>query len=338
MKGSAAQDGPERIQEDVRRKTFAPVYYIYGEDDFLIDEMTDALVKGAIGEGDRGFNFDVVDGSDADPRAVVTLASTFPMMSERRVVVVRNADKLSDPKAISSYLINPSGTTVLILTACDPDKRKTIHRLLGSSAAGVEIPRLYSSQIPAWVRKRGARQGLTIEEGACALLADFVGTDLREVQNEIEKLSVFAGGRRTITVEDVQAVSGMTREINLFELHHAMGVRDAGKAMEILDRLLEGGQPAIRIAVSLGFFYITARKLCDIRKRGGSDAELRQRPTALKDYQAAVAKYSEKELEDALIAIAEADEQLKSSPLSQKQVLQFMAGTILTGRGNSFQA
>jgi len=336
MKSTSGQNGLERIKEDVGKKTFAPVYYIHGEDDFLVEEAVDSLVDAAIRQADRGFNYDVIDGNDADPRAILTLASTFPMMSERRVVVVRNADKLNDPKALSSYLNNPSASTLLIFSATDPDRRKSIHKALDAGATTVELARLYTSQIPAWIQKRAAMQGLGIDEGAAALLAEFAGTDLREILNELEKLSVFAGERKRLTIEDVQAVSGMTREINLFELHHAMGLREPGKAMEVLDRLLEGGQPAIRIAVSLGYFYITARKLFDIRKRGGQDAELRLRPPALRDYQSAVEKYTERELDDALVAIADADEQLKSSPLPHKQVLQFMAATILAGSGNSF--
>lgn len=336
MKSTSGQIGLERIREDVRKKAFAPVYYIHGEDDFLIEEAVDSLVDAAIREADRGFNYDVIDGNDADPRAVLTLASTFPMMSERRVIVVRNADKLNDPKPLSSYLNNPSASTLLIFSATKPDKRKSIHKALDAGTRTVELPRLYQNQIPAWIQKRAAMQDLAIDEAAAGLLGELAGTDLREIQNELEKLSVFAGTRKRLTREDVQAVSGMTREINLYELHRAMGSRQHGKALEILDRLLEGGQAAIRIAVSLGYFYITTRKLYDVRKRGGQDAELRLSPMSLRDYQVAVEKYTERELDNALVAIADADEQLKSSPLPPKQILQFMAATILAGSGNSF--
>jgi DNA polymerase-3 subunit delta len=336
MKGSSTRDGSEWIQDEIRKKAFAPVYYIHGEDDFLVDEAVELLADAAIREADRGFNFDVVDGAEADPRAVVTLASTFPMMSERRVVVVKNADKINEARVVSGYLENPSASTVLIFAATDPDKRRSMHKALAAGARAIELPRLFANQIPAWIQKHAARRGLTIDDAASSLLAEFVGTDLREAWSELEKISVYAGSRKNLTVEDVQAVSGMTREINLYELHHAMAVRDEGKAMELLERLVDGGQPPIRIAVSIGFFYITARKLSDIRRRGGSDAELRLRPSMLKDYQAIIARYSEVDLDNALLAIADADEQLKSSPFPPKQILQTMAATILSGSGNSF--
>ncbi len=336
--GTRSTNGPERIQDDIRKTNFAPVYYVHGEDDFLIEESVEQLIGAAMAGAERGFNVDVLDGGETDPRAIVTLASTFPMMADRRVVVVNSADKIVDPKPLALYLKNPSLTTVLVLTATKPDKRRSSHKLLETEACSIEFPRLYRNHIPSWIETRARKQGFSIDSDGSAMLAEFVGTDLREVQNELEKLYSYAGGRKTLTTGDIQAVSGMTRELSLYELHHAMGARNAKKTMEILDRLLDSGQAAIKIAVSVGFFFISARKLWDIRKHGGSDGDLRLPPSALRDVQAAVAKYSEDQIEDALVSISFADEQLKSTSFPHKQVLQFMAASILDGSGNSFAA
>jgi len=326
--------GAEVLREHGRTGSFAPVYYLFGEEEFLLQEELAQLVESALGDAERGFNYDVVDGAEADPKMIATLASTFPMMAERRVVVVRQADKIRDAEILDPYLDNPSTTSVVLFTARKPDKRRSSHLRLKKKAFVVEFTQLSQGDIPRWIIGRAKSMGRSIDNEGAALLADYTGTDLREIHNELEKLFAFAGERATLNIDDVQAVSGMSREINLYELHRTLGTKDSRRSMEIIARLMESGQPPIRIAVSLGYFFINLRKMADARRNPGG-TELRFPPFVMKQYRSALAHYSDPEIENALIRIAIADEHLKSSSLPPAQIMHFLIASILSGEGNS---
>lgn len=324
----------EVLREHGETGSFAPVYYFFGEEEFLLQEAVARLVESALGGAERGFNYDVIDGAEADPKEIVTLASTFPMVAERRVLLVRRADKIRDPELLDPYLDNPSLTTVVLFIAQSPDKRRSSHLRLKKKAVVAEFERLSLGDIPRWIISRAKNMGRSVDSEGAALLADYSGTDLREIQNELEKLFVFAGDRTELTVDDVQSVSGMSREVNLYELHRTLGTKDTQRSMEIVGRLLEGGQHPIRITASLGFFFINLRKMAD--SRGNSrKAEVKFPPFLAKQYRSALAYYATTEIENALIRIAIADEHLKSSSLPPAQIMHFLIADILSGGGNS---
>jgi DNA polymerase-3 subunit delta len=327
------------LRNDLKKGIVEPVYFLYGEEDFLVDEAVELILSAAINETERKFNLDVVYGSDADAGSVLTMASTFPMLADRRVIVVRDFEKLAGNDRFGAYLGNPALTTTLVLVARKPDMRRSPFHQMKSGARVVEFPRLYDNQVAAWIEKRVEQQGYRIDPAGARLLADYSGTVLREIHNELEKLYAFIGDRKIVSVEDVEAVSGMSREFSIFELQRAIGRKDVGKSVEIIDRMVGGGQPPIRVAVMLFHYFVSLRKLLEMKGKGVSQgeqaSELGIRPFFMSEYNSALGQYSEHELENALLCIARADGQLKGSTLTHRQVLQFMVVSILHGGGNT---
>ncbi len=151
------------FQQSVKSGHFAPIYLFHGEEDFLIDEGVQLIIAKALDEGTRGFNLDVVYGSKADEKDVVAHASSFPMMSPKRVVVVKEFEKLattdSTKEIISAYVNKPLDSTILVAVSPDPDFRRKPFTDLKKRAELVECKPLYDNQVPPWIAERIRQQG-----------------------------------------------------------------------------------------------------------------------------------------------------------------------------------
>lgn len=296
----------------------APVCLFYGEEDFLIEEGIRELLDEAVPAEHRAFNLDVVQGAEADVRDIVARASAFPLMAERRAVLVRDVDKLGqkDLELLGSYVEHPSPSTVLILTAVKPDLRRKVFAAVRKAGAAVECKPLSEAQLPAWITRRLQARGLTIDPDACRLLSSLVGRGLRELDQELEKLASYAGGRRELTSDDVAAVVGVSRQYNIFELQRAIAGGDVARAEEILGRMLETGQGAPYFVAMLSGFFSTVWKLHDCRRRGMSEdamaRELKRERWMLADSFAALHRYSPYQTERALALLLTVDERSKS--------------------------
>ena len=317
----------EDLLGGLARKQFAPVYLLYGEEDFLATEAMHAIIDAALTPDERGFNLDVMNGGEADAREILAHASSFPMMAERRVVVVRDADKFSpkDLELLANYLEHPSPTTALVLVAAKPDMRKKPYTGIKKAGTVVEFKRPYENQLPAWITARVHKQGRQIAPDACKLLSAYVGSSLREIQNEIDKLAIYLGEKRSITVDDVAAVVGMSKEFTVFELQKAIGMKDIRRSTEIIERMLDAGESVPFIIVMLTSYFITLWKLADLQRKGASSKDLaseaRVNPYFLKEYLEVLHRYSGPEIERAFGLLTGADEQIKTTSTDPRQVM-----------------
>jgi DNA polymerase-3 subunit delta len=332
VKGSTYED----LRGDLARKKLSPVYLLYGEEDFLTEEATEAIITTALAGGERGFNLDIVYGAEADVRSIVSHALSFPMMAERRVVVVRGLDRLAGKEMLSNYIEQPSPSTSLVLVSTKPDFRKKPYVTAKAAAVLVECKPLYENQIPAWIARRMSSYQKAIDPEACTLLAAYVGNSLREVQNELDKLDVFTGDRKRITADDVRAVVGASKEFNVFELQKALGSRDARHAVEIMERMLEAGEAATMITVMLTRYFSTVWKLQDLRRRGVPMQDQARivaiSPYFLKEYLNVLNFFPPADIEHAFELIADADERLKTSSEDPKTVMHALVVQLLNQR------
>jgi len=316
------------LKRAVARKQFSPIYLFHGEEDFLVDEAARSVIEAVLTPEERGFNLDVLYGGDSDAREIASHASSFPMMAERRVVVVREVDKLANRELLAEYIENASPTTSLVLLCTKPDLRRKPYLTAKKHGVVVEFKPLRENELPAWVGARAEKQGKEIQPEASKMLAVYVGLSLREVQNELDKLYVFIGDKKVITSDDVRAVVGVSKEYNVFELQNAVGKKDLKRSIEILERMLNVGESAVWMIVMLTRFFSTLWKLSDLRSRGVSPQEQASlvgvHPYFLKDYIQALEFYTTRELEQSFETIALADQRLKSTGMDEKMVMQAM--------------
>ena len=329
------------LRSSLARGDVAPVYCLYGEEDYLAGEALEAILPAALAGGDRTFNLDVLSGSETDGREIVARASSFPMVGPRRVVVVREADRLSagDCEILAAYVAAPSPSACLILVGVKPDMRKKPFAAIRKSGWALECRRLYENQVPAWIASEAGKAGLNVEPAAAKLLTAYVGNSLREIRSELEKLRVYAGTRTEITAADVSALVGMSKEYSPFELQKAVGRRETARAVTILEEMLEAGQGVPLVIATMTNFFLTLWKLHDLRRQGVAQkdqaAQARIHPFFMQEYHDALGFQTPPACERALLLLAESDERSKSGAADVHQVMEELIVRLCAGDGGN---
>jgi len=305
-----------------------PVALLYGEEDFLLEEELRRRVDAALEGSDRTLNLDVLNAGDTDARDIVARASSFPMTGPRRVVVVRDADRLAagDLELLASYCEAPSPSSCLLLVGVKPDMRRKPFAALRKAGQATEYARMYEDRLPAWITGHARARGLAIGPEAAKLLATYAGSSLRDIAQEIEKISLYIGARKEITPADVAAVVGMSKEYSPFALQAAIGRRDTARAVTILEELLNAGSAVPLVIATLTNYFLTLLKLHDLRRRSSPPqddaARARIHPMFVGEYREALAHHPPGACERALLLLAEADRDTKSGTVGPRQVME----------------
>ncbi|MCB0716978.1 MAG: DNA polymerase III subunit delta [Bacteroidetes bacterium] len=330
-KGSRASGSPFKKTADAfRRGEFAPVYFVYGTESFLADELQRILIATALQPHEKDFNLDIVYGADVDAGQVLALCSSYPVMAMRRVVIVRDFEKVKQAQQLVAFAEKPNPSAVVMFVCRGrPSMNTNPYRAMKKAAADVELKSLYDNEIPAWIAERAREEGMQIEGRASQMLADYVGTDLQSIVGELDKLSTFVGDRKEITVDDVIKGSGQTREINVFELQKAVGTGDYPNAAFIAEQLLQQASnaqgEAIRAISILTSYFVKLRLLTNCQSKGVPRAAMAERigvnPYFMQDYLGSLRYYGSRSIENALSALLAADFELKGGTMLDSNLI-----------------
>ena len=239
----------EEFDKAVSQGAIGPLYYLHGDEPYLVERAAKRLLDRVLSADFRDFNLNIFYGNECRGTEVIESAQTLPMFVERRVVLVRKSDALSTAalEIIGEYVENPCPSTCLIFQGGKIDQRKKFFSLLKKQDALVEFKRLFEGQVAAFIRSEVAGNGKKIEGAAVDFLGCLVGTNLQELVSQLEKLLVFAGERQTITLADVRQIVSDTKVDSVFELANALGERNAAKALRSLQTILRDGEAALMI-------------------------------------------------------------------------------------------
>ncbi len=322
-----------------RHGNFKPIYLLYGEERFFIESLQSLLLEHAIEAHERDFNLDIIYGAETDARSVLAICAGYPVMANRRVVIVRDFDKLKDNRLFAAYAEQPNPTAVVLLV-CSGKPKMSAHPYLALKKHGVaaEFQALYFNQVTGWIERLARERGFAIEPKAIQMLTDFVGTNLQVAVTELEKLATFAGEREVLTAEDVVQASGQTREFNVFELQRAIGEMRQNDALRITERLLQQTsnqkQESSRIIAVLTSYFIKLWKLTGCKKRRISEKEMARSigvsPFFIKEYLVCLRRFDDEALSRAFFALLAADYELKGgSSRSEILILNLMLRRML---------
>lgn len=309
----------EQLETAFRNDNFKPLYFLFGEETFLIDELQRMLVEGALTPAQHAFNLDVVYGAEAEAGAVLSLCAGYPAGAERRVVIVRDFDKLRGNRAFKEYAERPNPHAVVLLAcASKPNLSAHPYRALREHAAWGHFKALYDNEVPGWIKRRAEAAGCRIEPQAVRMLAEYVGTDLRAIDSEVEKLRVFAGERDVLTGDDVIRASGQTREHNVFELQKALGEGRPYDALRVAGRMLRratNAQGEALMIVAVLTSYVTKLWKVPRGARRMSNNKLASivgvSPYFVQEYVAGARRFGPAGLRRAFSALLAADYELK---------------------------
>ena len=240
----------------IRKKEFAPLYLLHGEEAYFIDQLEEALERHALQEHERAFNQTILYGKDTDHLQVVDAARRFPMMAERQLILLREAQDMRDLKELAAYAEKPAPTTVLVIA----HKHKKLNGNLAVTKAikknGVifESKALYDNKVPNWISGYLRDRKYTIDPEASNLLAEFLGSSLGKITNELDKLMLNLPKGTQITTQVVEEQVGVSKDYNVFELQRAIGHRDVVKATRILN-YFRGNPKAAPLPMVTGSLY-----------------------------------------------------------------------------------
>ena len=250
----------EEIVRAVRAGNFSPVYYLMGEESYYIDKVSEFIVDSALKEEERDFNLTVCYGADVTADEVVNAAKRFPMMAQRQVVWVREAQNLQGKERLSFYLEHPQPTTVLIL--CHKhgvlDRRKKLASDIQKAGILFESKKLYESQLPGFVSAYLRRKGVAMEQNAVMMVCESVGSDLSRLSGELDKLVLaLPEGETRIGASFVERHVGVSKEFNNFELVSALVAKDVLKVNRIVKYFNDNPKNfslQLTLSVMFGFF------------------------------------------------------------------------------------
>ncbi|MGB5609391.1 DNA polymerase III subunit delta [Eudoraea sp.] len=229
----------KQIVNDIRNGNISPIYFLMGDEPYYIDKIAQFISDNILTEEEKGFNQMVLYGKETSLEQVLANAKRYPMMSEKQVVIVKEAQHLSrNIEELSSYAVNPQTSTVLVFCYKYKklDKRKKLHKtLLGNGSVIFDSKKLYENQVSDWIRLTLKQKGYAISHKASVLLVEYLGTDLSRINNELEKLQLVLPKNTEINPDLIEKHIGISKDYNNFELKKAIGEKNIVKATRIIN-------------------------------------------------------------------------------------------------------
>ncbi|NJC26725.1 DNA polymerase III subunit delta [Neolewinella antarctica] len=225
------------LKKALRAKDFQPIYLFHGEETYFIDQLEADVQRYALQEHEKAFNETIAYGKDTEYLQIVDAARRFPMMADRQLVILREAQDMRSLKQLEAYAAKPSPTTVLVISHKHKKLNASTKLFKNIKANGVvfEAKALYDNKIPNWINNYLKGKKYNIDQAASQLLAEFLGTSLSKITNEIDKLIINLKPGTTITTAIVEEQVGISKDYNAFELQRAIGMRDHVRAARIVN-------------------------------------------------------------------------------------------------------
>ncbi len=290
----------EQIVTEIKARKYRPVYLFMGDEPYYIDELTNMLTETVLPEEERDFNQSILYGMETNVTAVITMARSYPMMSDHQLIVIKEAQNLSKIEELEVYVKNPLKSTILVLNykGSSLDKRKKLYAEIDKNGVIFESKKIPEYKIPAFITSYILSKGLSIDQKSAQMLSDYLGNDLSKLTNEIAKLLIaIPSGQMRITADLIEENIGISKDFNNFELLNAIINKNIFKVNQIADYFEKNpkNNPMI-MTMSVLFNFFSNLMICYWAKNKteqGLATELGLRnPYQAKDYVIALKNYN----------------------------------------------
>ena len=234
---------PESVLKELKSGKFSPVYFLQGDEPYYIDVIAEYIENNALSSGEKSFNLTILYGKEVTIASILQRAKQFPMMSDRQVVIVKEAQEISDLGKEASdiffnaYLQKPLSSTILVFCYKYKtlDARKTLTKNIDKNAVLVNSKKMYDNQLPDWVSNYFLSKRLKIKPSAAQMLTEYIGNNLNRLVNESDKLLINLKDKKEVDEDLIEQYVGISKEFNVFELQKALGKKDILKANQIIN-------------------------------------------------------------------------------------------------------
>ena len=330
-----AELSPEKLIERLARGKPVPAVLLHGADPYLRDLCREKIIEVCVPEGAREWAVARIPASAAAWDDILRRAQSMPMLAPRQVIIVEDAEsieKLGEKsrdeivEALGAYLDSPAPFTVLIIEAAALDRRLRFSKLLAEKALWVELT-IGGESAVALAAQMAKHLQVEIDREAAALLADIMNHEPARIRIELEKLAAYVEGRGRITTTDVEALVVAARKNTIWQLADMLAARRRTDALAFLDNLLREGEQPAGLVGALGWMYRKLIEARDLPAHTPGFQAARALGMAPQSAEAAVRnahRISKSELLAGLVALAEADSQLKSSNPNPRALMEFL--------------
>lgn len=305
----------KKIVDEVKAGSIRPIYFLMGDEPYYIDRIASYLENTILTEEERGFNQMVLYGKETNIPDIVANAKRYPMMAEKQLVIIKEAQELSRTiEQLLDYALQPQPSTVLILCYKYKklDKRKKLYKAI-QEAGGIvfESKKMYENQVAEWIRKVLLGKGYRISHKATIMLVEYLGTDLNRINNELEKLQLVLPKEAEINPDAIEAHIGISKDYNNFELKKAIGEKDALKATRIITYFAQNPKdnPFVVTVSLLHTFFTQLLKYHGLSDHSPKNVAgvLRINPYFVSEFQVAARNYPMKKASQIITALRELD-------------------------------
>jgi DNA polymerase III subunit delta len=293
----------DTVLASIKKKQFSPLYLFHGDEPYFIELLTNTLEELVVPSHEKSFNQFVLFGKDLTIGGLLGYAKKFPMMAERQLILVKDAqqiqgiDNKDQTKYLEDYLKNPLPSTVLAFSFGSPvDERKTWVKAFEKNGVVVSSKKMYENKLPDWIADYCHQKGVKISPKAIQMLVEFIGNDLKRLANEIEKILLNLTVKQEIAAETIEKFVGVSKDYNIFEFQKSLIQKDGLKANRIINYFAinqkDNPLPATLIMLYNFFSKLLVAHASPDKSEGGLASTLGIRPFFVKDYLMAMRAYS----------------------------------------------
>ena len=321
-----------QIVADIRDGNLKPIYFLMGEEPYYIDKISDFIEDHVLDESEKGFNQVVMYGRDVSVEEIIASAKRFPMMAERQVLIVKEAQDLSRTiEKLVPYIENPQPTTVLVINYKYKkiDKRKKLYKATAKNGLIFESKPLYENQVADWIRRVLGGKKYQAEPKAAQMLVEFLGTNLSKISNELDKLMRIVPQGTIITPDHIEQHIGISKDFNNFELRKAIGEKNILKANRIIHYFAQNPRhnPLVMTISLLNSFFTQLLIFHGLKNKPREHVAkaLGIRPYFVNDYSTAARYYPMKKVAQIIHLLRDADMKSKgvnANNQSQSDILK----------------
>ncbi len=316
----------KNIDEDIKRGQFAQVYLLYGEEAYLKKQYKDKLKHAMVPEGDT-MNFSAFEGKSINPKEIIDLAETLPFFEDRRVILIENSGFFKNAcEELAEYLPQVAPATHFIFVEDEVDKRSKMYKAAKASGRIVEFLPQTEELLTRWILGRLKREGKNITGSVMQLFLTKTGTDMGNIDRELEKLLCYTLDRDVITAEDVEAVVTEQTTNKIFEMVNAVAEHNQRRALDLYYDLLTLKEPPMRIMFLISRQFQILFHVRDMAAKGLDQQTMAKKagipPFAVRKNVSQAKGFTMEQLKQALRDGAELEESVKTGRMDDRMAVE----------------
>ena len=316
----------KNIDEDIKRGQFAQVYLLYGEEAYLKKQYKDKLKHAMIPEDDT-MNFSAFEGKSINPKEIIDLAETLPFFADRRVILIENSGFFKNAcEELAEYLPQVAPATHFIFVEDEVDKRSKMYKAAKASGRIVEFLPQTEELLTRWILGRLKREGKNITGSVMQLFLTKTGTDMGNIDRELEKLLCYTLDRDVITAEDVEAVVTEQTTNKIFEMVNAVAEHNQRRALDLYYDLLTLKEPPMRIMFLISRQFQILFHIRDMAAKGLDQQTMAKKagipPFAVRKNVSQAKGFTMEQLKQALCDGAELEEAVKTGRMDDQMAVE----------------